>query len=350
MPAYRTDTPPVIDGVISPGEWDAAGPPVVVIPEGDALQEVIDGSAFPEDPYGGPDDLSFQYRLMWSAPWTAYLLFEVTDDIAMEEAPGNAWEMDQIELFFDGTDLEGSSDLPSYEWWNNSGETYGKFGASRESGLFEGNGGAMVAGDIEQLYPDGGALAVTEVTETGNNGDYVVEYAVSFERMFVDGVFQGTPAGDAGQIVPDATKVKWRVCISDDDNFGDGTVGRSHTVCTHPVPDWRDSSAFADMVFVGPFGEVGTPGDFNGDGAIDQADFAILAQNFNSEGGSQQGDVDYSGTVDLRDFVQFRDLYGTEAEAVAAAAVPEPQGLAWILLALFAWRRRKTSPCHLQAA
>ena len=50
--AFLTDTAPELDGEISPGEWDAAGPPIQVIPEDP-------GTAFPDDPFGGPDDLSF---------------------------------------------------------------------------------------------------------------------------------------------------------------------------------------------------------------------------------------------------------------------------------------------------
>ena len=265
--SYKTDTAPTVDGKIDAGEWDAAGPAYVVSVE-DA------GSAFEDDPFGGPEDLSFQFRTMWVEPWTAYFLFEVTDDIAMETIPGNRWEMDQVENFFDGNDLEGSDELETFQWWNND-ETYGKFGGSRFEGEFEGNVGVMST-FIDDLYTDGvGAFAVAVATETGNNADYILEYAVSLEPMFDDLVFDGTATGDAEQIVADETAIKWRACVSDDDDFGDGTVGRSHTVCSIDTPDWRDTTAFANLVFAGAF-SGGTPGDFDGNGDIDTADIDAL--------------------------------------------------------------------------
>ena len=249
--AYKTDKAPEIDGVISDGEWDAAGPPVLV-----AFDDV--GTAFPDDPFGGPSDLSFQYRAMWEEPWTVYFLFEVTDDIAMEESPSNAWERDQIEFFMDGDDLEGSDDLPTYQWWDNE-EIYGKFGASRWEGVFEGNTGAM-SQFIEDLYEDGfGATAVSMVTEAEDSDNYTVEYAVSLEPMFDYGTFDGTSTGDAGQIVANETVTKFAVCISDDDNFGDGTVGRSHTVCSYRAFDGAvalQAEHPVDPGKTGPLGQV----------------------------------------------------------------------------------------------
>ena len=74
--------------------------------------------------------------------------------------------------------------------------------------------------------------------------------------------------------------------------------------------------------------ETGTPssnpGDFNGDGTIDLADFQILADNFNSTvPRGENGDSDFSGIVDLRDFVNFRADY-LAAQAPQLASVPEP--------------------------
>ncbi len=269
--AYQTEQAPQLDGEITAGEWDAAGPPLRV-----AVEDA--GTAFPEDPFGGPSDLSYQFRAMWQAPWTVYFLFEVTDDIAMEVIPANRWEMDQVEFFMDGDDLEGSTDLPTYQWWDST-ETYGKFGASRWEAEFEGNTGVMTT-FLEDLYSEGfGAFAAAVASETGVNGDYVVEYAVSLEPMWDNGTFDGTSTADAEQIVANETVVKWTACLSDDDNFGDGTVGRSHTICAYrarPDADWRDSAAFADLLFVGPYSSD-IEGDYNGDGMVDTADVDLQA-------------------------------------------------------------------------
>ena len=304
--AYLTDTAPEIDGEISPGEWDAAGPAIVVAPED------LD-TEFEDDPFGGPSDLSFQFRVMWEEPWTAYFLFEVTDDIAMEQVPGNAWEQDQIEFFMDGNDLEGNTDTASFQWWDNE-ETYGKFGASRFAGTFEGNTGFM-SEFIEDFYEDEfGAFAIAAAVEGDEEANYVVEYAVSLEPMFDAGVFDETPAGENEQIVVDDTEVKWTVCVSDDDNFGDGTTGRSHTACYYRATegaDWRDSTAFANLSFVGPFTGVETPGDYNNNGQLDAGDLDLHA----SEGIANQDlayDANNDGVVDVEDRVVWtNDLKNT---------------------------------------
>ncbi|MCA9196608.1 MAG: PEP-CTERM sorting domain-containing protein [Planctomycetales bacterium] len=231
---------------------------------------------------------------MWVEPWTAYFLFEVTDDIAMEAVPGNAWEQDQVEFFMDGDDLEGSAELETFQWWDNA-EIFGKFGASRFEGVFEGNGGNM-SQFIEDLYSDGfGSYAVAVASETGDNGNYIVEYAVSLEPMFDNGTFDGTVTADVEQIVADSTVVKWTACVSDDDNFGDGTTGRSHTHCYYraqPDSDWRDTEAFANLTFVGPYVPGGSNGDFDGNGSLDVTDLNALTA------ATQTGDVAFDLTGD----------------------------------------------------
>ena len=292
--AYLTDAPPTIDGIISPGEWDAAGLPIVVAPTDDI------GTAFPDDPYGGPEDLSFQFRAMWAEPWTAYFLFEVTDDIAMEAMPGNRWEADQVEFFMDGDDLEGSDIVETYQWWDNS-ETYGKLGGTRFEGVYEGNT-AIMSPFTDDLYEDGfGAFGAVFASESETNGNYLVEYAVSLEPMFDAGVFEDTITQDAEQIVVDETIVKWTACVSDDDNFGDGTTGRSHITCYYRATegaDWRDSSAFADLVFTGAY-TPGTAGDYNANGQLDANDLDLQAEAIQSQ--DLAFDENDDGVVDVSD-------------------------------------------------
>ena len=89
--SYVTFSPPSIDGIISPGEWDAAGDPYVFSFE-------PGGTNISEDPYGGDADLSFQFRTMWTPLWDVYLLVEVTDDIAMDAAHDPSerpWQRDE---------------------------------------------------------------------------------------------------------------------------------------------------------------------------------------------------------------------------------------------------------------
>jgi hypothetical protein len=93
-------------------------------------------------------------------------------------------------------------------------------------------------------------------------------------------------------------------------------------------------------------GPPGLPGDFNQDGAVDQADFLIMSENFNQRFDVQEayfrGDFDLNTRVDLRDFVQFREVFLAEP-AGAAAPVPEPSTLLLLACGWLAalWRGRK---------
>ena len=86
----------------------------------------------------------------------------------------------------------------------------------------------------------------------------------------------------------------------------------------------------------------GLIGDFNGDEVVDMADFNILVENFNGPGDISQGDTDFNGRINLRDFVTFRSVF-TEGQP-GVAAVPEPVGLALFGSAFVGWfalRRRR---------
>jgi hypothetical protein len=89
------------------------------------------------------------------------------------------------------------------------------------------------------------------------------------------------------------------------------------------------------------------PGDFNSDGAIDLADFGVLANNFGTGNTFEQGDNNRDGRVDLRDFVQFVDLFNAAQGGAGAAAVPEPNSLVLVSLGTLLMasipRRRKRS-------
>lgn len=87
-------------------------------------------------------------------------------------------------------------------------------------------------------------------------------------------------------------------------------------------------------------------GDFNEDGKLDLVDFGILADNMNTlipENSYPSGDIDFSGRIDLADFVVFRKEFLKQGQA-GAAAVPEPgAGLLAMLgaLVLGTVRRRR---------
>jgi hypothetical protein len=336
--SYLAFTPPTVDGVISPGEWDAAGDPYVFSfePGGD--------TNFPEDPYGGDADLSFQFRTMWTPLWDVYFLVEITDDIAMDAAhdPGlngvdRPWQRDQVELFVDGDELAGGE----IRWWEEPIEPYGKFGVARTSD-FEGNTGIMHE-DAEEVL-ENSIVAAAVATETGDNGNYFVEYRVSLQPAFENGLFDETATGVFGTLVPDdsangqpGTVVKFDLGISDNDNFEDDTNSNSGY---YGLPrsdagtEWYESNRYANLLFSNEFtgssldcdfDSNGTcdlddidaltveaaPGDstnpvfdLDGDGQVGNSDIAAWLQSAGPENGFSEflyGDTDLNGTVDVTD-------------------------------------------------
>lgn len=252
--SYRADTRPTIDGVISPGEWDAAGPWIEVT--SDSPNARFD-DAIAEDEYSGPDDCSYRFRTMWDGAgndlgesWIIYFVFEITDDIAMESDPVNLWERDQLELFLDGNDIpDGNDDSESFHWWA-SDEPFGKFGCSRYT-TYEGNSGKMTD-DFGAMEFDPQTYACTAVaTETNVNANFTIEYAVTIEHLFYLGL--------VNEPIKEGFVIKYTCAYSDDDNFDTGTTERSHTLGyyrddgTGADPGWDVSSSYADLTLVGGF-------------------------------------------------------------------------------------------------
>ena len=90
-------------------------------------------------------------------------------------------------------------------------------------------------------------------------------------------------------------------------------------------------------------------GDSNLDGSVSFEDFLTLSSNFGQtplEAGWEAGDYDCSGAADFPDFLQLTANFGREAEASAAASVPEPSCHLLLLIAtglLGRCRRRRTA-------
>ena len=294
--SYLTSIPPVIDGILDLNEWAAAGPPIVV------NNDVRPGSIAGDDlePYGGADDLSYQFRSMWVAPWDVYFLVEVTDDVAMDDDHNLAnrpFERDQVALFVDGDQLTGGH----IRWWTEDPtgpkELYGKFGVARTN-EFEGNV-SLMAMDPEDVGTNG--IAASGVaTETGENANYFVEYHVSMLPAMENGLFDGTDAAAFGTMIPDVSAIKFQVAISDNDNQGDENGVRSHggsawvgqldeQGCTEKLTlsggtemicgegAWWRSDRYPNLLLSSEYvPNVGLNCDFDGDGSCSIADLDEL--------------------------------------------------------------------------
>lgn len=90
---------------------------------------------------------------------------------------------------------------------------------------------------------------------------------------------------------------------------------------------------------------TGVDADFNGDGAVDGADFLAWQQNFGIAGATnEQGDADGNATVDAADLAAWQSNFGGGAVVSAIGAVPEPAAAtlgAIMLTSVAALRKRR---------
>ena len=90
------------------------------------------------------------------------------------------------------------------------------------------------------------------------------------------------------------------------------------------------------------------PGDFNGDGVVDAADYTVWRNNLGGDDAVLGGNGHTNGVVDTEDYLVWKDNFGKAAGAgaieLAATQVPEPSSVALIGLAacgMLCWTRRR---------
>ena len=79
-----------------------------------------------------------------------------------------------------------------------------------------------------------------------------------------------------------------------------------------------------DVMLIGTSAPVGVPGDYNGNGVVDAADYVLWRA-----GGPLQNEVDMPGVVNAQDYVEWRARFGNTSGSGSsvlngASAVPEP--------------------------
>ncbi len=91
-------------------------------------------------------------------------------------------------------------------------------------------------------------------------------------------------------------------------------------------------SAFFDDFSLTSNAPAGVPGDYNGNGVVDMADY-VLWRN----GGPLQNEINTVGTVDASDYTAWRSKFGNTSgsgSGLGSAAVPEPTSMCFMLMAV----------------
>jgi hypothetical protein len=138
----------------------------------------------------------------------------------------------------------------------------------------------------------------------------------------------GTDGWDTVEIVIDYTTDTWSVSLNGGTpvadlpfrNDGDYETARSLLIS----PSVGQMTGYTDNVevYIGAVPTVGVPGDYNGNNAVDAADY-VLWRN----GGPLQNEVDTPSVVDAQDYDAWRARFGNtggSGSLAGPAAVPEP--------------------------
>jgi hypothetical protein len=258
----------------------------------------------------------------------------VADGKATFDGTVAAWTLiDTMDHFFEGETTirirmdanPGTATDRGAGWWVNvdnnamQGGFYAIYGqlSRTEDGSQEYQFGPDGSASERVPVAEGPIEALVTLTPVADDEELIVTYAVTDVDETHSGEFSITGRSGAG--VP--TGDKWFTLYSS--GPGQGII--DHVEVYNQVPPPAE----------------GLPGDFNGDEQVDQSDYAILVENFNTRSTYPDslalGDMNLDGRINLADFTLFRDVFPTPG----AAAVPEPAGLPLLFLGLlvFGWIR-----------
>lgn len=154
--------------------------------------------------------------------------------------------------------------------------------------------------------------------------------------------------GIAKQVIADGQWHLYQWSLEDDDQWeawvaGDGIIDTpTATIDSIQFFGSGQATVYLDAVMHNPLGSLlvsnGLPGDFNGDGTVNLGDYLVWRNNLGAETEDViAGNGDNSGTVDAGDYTLFRLNFGNTVPAnilQGTQAVPEPATALGLLAAL----------------
>ncbi|MCG8449608.1 MAG: PEP-CTERM sorting domain-containing protein [Pirellulales bacterium] len=183
-------------------------------------------------------------------------------------------------------------------------------------------------GGTELTYSLGGAYDVQEIVVYGgwnDGGRDAQKYDIHTSGDGVNFSLLGSHDGGDGEM--GGEPIGWRVEFSD--SLGaDIADDITHLRLTFPAVE-NNFTGISEIDLIGTL--VNVPGDANGDGLVNTADFIVISNNFFSTPTvlGTNGDIDFSGFVDGADFRMWKDLPHDPDPPLATnvEAVPEPTAL-----------------------
>jgi hypothetical protein len=330
----KTSTPPVIDGNGNDAAWANAN-------VYDTDEFFIVEGAGAGTPIGPSPDFTMEWRALWDDT-NLYVMAKVNDDAIVNgqaEFGGldsnNGWEDDAVEFYIDAKDVNNADYRPE-----NVGPTEPTFQFTSVAGWTPAlaNGGdpnsprlSRVPNNLpntsitwgvnsydgnqdQRRYPqDMGSATSGPVTANPAGG-----FDWTFEASFPWTALEETPANiltEQGGIFG------LGVSYNDDDDFG--SRDNQYMWASTANQLWNTSALFPDVKLVDAPAPLA--GDYNGDGAVNAADFVVWRKNPGAHGGDPAG------------YNTWRTNFGRTSGAgsgLGGIAAPEPATLGVLLVLL----------------
>jgi hypothetical protein len=165
------------------------------------------------------------------------------------------------------------------------------------------------------------------------NGDW--DGAASASTGHLDVFYDGVKIKTQGNTGPGTLAGPWQLRGFAD--FYDGLgLGAVYDSGSRRTEGWLDETYIfnrkltdAEVLTLYNIAPPGVPGDYNGNGKVDGADY-VLWRN----GGPLLNEVDVPGTVNAADYTEWRSRFGNPPGSGSVAAVPEPASLGVLLVCL----------------